>query len=80
MQLNCIIHFLLYGNNLKAFCVIADAREKTRLVSLNAIPRNRSAPTANVAMETLPAITVNVFKTVSHACDYNGSFHLSAKL
>ena len=38
------------------FCVIAVAREKSRLVSLNAMPTGRPTPLTKVAMEVPPGI------------------------
>lgn len=47
-------------NILKDFCNLAVAREKRRLVPLNAISTGRPAPLVNVAMETPPVIVVDV--------------------
>lgn len=59
-------------NILKNLHLIAVAREKSRLVPLNAIPKIKLAPVANAAIETplvvtedvcrpAPSATVNVF-------------------
>ena len=52
-------------NILKYFHVIAVAREKSRLVSLNTIPTGRPAPLGNGATETPPVIAVGVIRPVS---------------
>ena len=52
-------------NILKGFCITAVAREKSRLVLLNVIPAGRSAPFADVEIETTPVITVYVIRPVS---------------
>ena len=60
-QLNYTVLFQLYK---KYFCTIAFAREKSKLVSLNAIITGKSKPFANVAIETPPVITVDVIRPV----------------
>ena len=50
---------------LKDFRVMTVARERSRLVSLKAMPTGRPTPLANVAIEIAPVITVDVIKSVS---------------
>ena len=52
-------------NILKDFCVIVVAREKSMIISLNAIPTRRSTQFANAAIEMPSVITVDVMKPVS---------------
>ena len=49
---------------LKDFCVIAVARERSRLVPLKAIPTGNPTPLANAAIEIPPVITVDVIRRV----------------
>ena len=64
-QLNGIVFFLLYGEILKDFRVMAVARERSRLVPLKAIPTGNPTPLANAAIEISPVITVDVIRPVS---------------
>ena len=41
------------------------ARERSRLVSLKAMPTGRPRPLANAAIETPPVITIDVIRSVS---------------
>ena len=56
---------LLYGEILKDFCVMAVARERSRLVPLKAIPKGNPTPLANAETEIPPVITVDVIRPVS---------------
>ena len=49
--------------NLKYFCVMAVARERSRLVPLKAIPTGNPTPLANAAIEIPPVITVDVIRS-----------------
>ena len=49
----------------KDFCVMAVARERSRLVPLKAMPTSRPAPLADAAMKIPPVITVDAIKPVS---------------
>ena len=51
--------------NSKDFCVMAVARERSRLVPLKAIPTGNPTPLANAAIEIPPVITVDVIRPVS---------------
>ena len=50
---------------LKDFCVMTVARERSRLVSLLAMPTGRPTPLANAAIEIPPGITVYVIRPMS---------------
>ena len=50
---------------LKDFCVMAVARERKRLVPLNAMPTGNPTPLANAAIESPSVITVDVIRPVS---------------
>ena len=52
-------------NILKHFFGIAVPRGKSRVVPLNALPKDRSLPFENVVLETLPVITVDVIRPIS---------------
>ena len=53
---SCISCFMV--KILKDFCVMADARERIRLVPLKAIQTSNPTPLANVAILIPPVITV----------------------
>ena len=65
LQLICIMLFLFHGNISKDFCVMAVAKEKSRLVLLNVVPTSRPAPLANAAVEIPPVITAGVIRPIS---------------
>ena len=52
-------------NILKIIFGIAVPRGKSRVVPLNALPKDRPLPFEHVALETLPVITVDVIRPVS---------------
>ena len=59
---SCFSSFIV--SILKDFCVIIIAREKTRLVPLNAVPTGRPTLLANGEIETPPLITVDSIRAV----------------
>ena len=65
---------------LKDFCVMAVARERSRLVPLKAIPTGNPTPLANVAIEIPPVITVDNLACVYDTCDCIESFHFFGDL
>ena len=60
---SCFSYFTV--NISKDFCVMAVAKEKSRLVLLNVVPTSRPAPLANAAVEIPPVITVGVIRPIS---------------